>query len=305
MENLLGSHRKAVEDGWRHGTRGMVINIARGVKSASMSRYVSTAVLLFTTLALHPVAATGQGFPYELSTTLDLPLLGTAAGLFLSSAEYDPFDPSTDFEGLRRGDVNWFDRVAVGHFSEAARQYSHTSRNVLVAGVVALVAAESAWSEDFMTLAVMSAEVAGITMALNSRTKAWTERLRPYAYDDQMSPEARRRFAEDNGDVQESFYSGHTVMAFTAAMYGSTVVGDLYGWSDLTRKLRYGMLGVATTTAIGRVLGGQHYPSDVLVGAGVGMLVGWGVPYLHRKETRVSMIVAPTSLGLRLRVGPD
>jgi hypothetical protein len=271
-----------------------------------MNRYATTTFLLLTTLALHPVGATSQDFPYELSATLDLPLVGTAAGLFLSGAEYGPFDPATDFEGLRRSDVNWFDRVAVGHFSEEARQYSHSSRNVLVAGVVALVVAESDWSRDFMTLAVMSAEVAGITMALNSRTKAWTERLRPYAYDDQMSPEARRRFAEENGDVQESFYSGHTVMAFTAAMYGSTVVGDLYGWSDLTRKLRYGMLGVATTTAIGRVLGGQHYPSDVLVGAGVGMLVGWGVPYLHQKEsdTRISVIGGPTSLGLRLRVGP-
>lgn len=272
-----------------------------------MSRHVATAVLWLTILAVHPAAATSQGFPYELSATTDLALVGAATGLFLASAEYDPFDLATGFDGLRRDDVNGFDRIAVGQFSEAAREYSHNSRNALVVGVVALVAAESAWSQDFMTLAVMTAEVAGITMVLKTRTKAWAERLRPYAYDDQMSPEARRRFAEEKGDVQESFYSGHAVTAFTAAMYGSTVLGDLYGWSDVTRKIRYGMLGVASTTAIARVLGGQHYPSDVLVGAGVGMLVGWGVPYLHRKESdaRISMTGGPTSLGLRVRLGPE
>jgi hypothetical protein len=272
-----------------------------------MIRYLATAVLWVTTLAVHPATATSQDFPYELSTTTELALVGTATGLFLANAEYDPFDPATDFEGLRRDDVNWFDRVAVGRFSGAAREYSHNSRNVLVLGMAAVVASESAWSRDFMTLAIMSAEVAGLTIAFTSRTKAWTERLRPYAYDEQMSADARRRFAEDTGEIQESFYSGHTVIAFAAAMYSSTVVGDLYGWSDLTHRVRYGLLGVAATTAISRVLGGQHYPSDVLVGAGVGMLVGWGVPYLHRKdsETRISLIAGPTSLGLGFRVGPD
>ena len=160
-------------------------------------------------------------------------------------------------------------------------------------------------SREFGTLLAMTVETFALAGLLASRTKAITERLRPYAYDEGMDVERRRAFAASRGDVQESFFSGHVAAAFAAAMYTSTVLGDLHGWTGLTRTLRYGALGVAATTAAARVLGGQHYPSDVLVAAGVGALVGWGVPYLHRKrdERRLTLAVGPGSVELRWWMG--
>ena len=45
-----------------------------------------------------------------------------------------------------------------------------------------------------------------------------------------------------------------------------------------------GGYAVAATTATFRVVGDMHYASDVLTGALVGTLVGYGVPLLHYRH---------------------
>jgi len=50
-----------------------------------------------------------------------------------------------------------------------------------------------------------------------------------------------------------------------------------------------GFLGgvLAGTTSALRVEAGQHFPSDVLVGAGIGIVSGVAVPLLHRGEQQI------------------
>ena len=54
--------------------------------------------------------------------------------------------------------------------------------------------------------------------------------------------------------------------------------------------------------AWGRVEGGVHFPTDVLMGVPVGIAIGYLVPALHRKtaDSPLSVSVAPTSLRIRL-----
>jgi hypothetical protein len=70
-----------------------------------------------------------------------------------------------------------------------------------------------------------------------------------------------------DNSANNSFPSGHTSMAFMAA----TWLHKEYG---VTRSPVYSVLGYATATsiAIGRVLNNRHWMSDVLTGAGVGVL---------------------------------
>lgn len=83
-----------------------------------------------------------------------------------------------------------------------------------------------------------------------------------------------------------SFFSGHTADAFaiTVATYETL--------SRLHSRWRYVALGVglATSTFVGasRVLAGDHFPTDVLVGAGVGASIGWLVPALHSRHIAVT-----------------
>lgn len=60
-------------------------------------------------------------------------------------------------------------------------------------------------------------------------------------------------------------------------------------------------LALSTTVGIGRVLGGEHFPSDVVAGAAIGASVGWLVPELHRRRVNVAFGVADGARSVSLR----
>ena len=70
-----------------------------------------------------------------------------------------------------------------------------------------------------------------------------------------------------DGSTANSFPSGHTATAFVAA----TIMHKEYG---LTRSPWWSVLayGCATTTGIMRTLNNRHWISDILVGAGIGVI---------------------------------
>lgn len=70
-----------------------------------------------------------------------------------------------------------------------------------------------------------------------------------------------------DGSTRNSFPSGHTATAFMAA----TILHKEYG---LTRSSWYsvGAYAVATTTGVMRSLNNRHWISDILVGAGIGVI---------------------------------
>jgi hypothetical protein len=75
------------------------------------------------------------------------------------------------------------------------------------------------------------------------------------------------RDTRPDGTADNSFPSGHTATAFMAA----TILHKEYG---LTRSLWYSVGGYSVATGIGafRVMNNRHWVSDVLVGAGIGIL---------------------------------
>jgi len=75
------------------------------------------------------------------------------------------------------------------------------------------------------------------------------------------------RDTRPDGTADNSFPSGHTATAFMAA----TILHKEYG---LTRSLWYSVCGYSVATGIGafRVMNNRHWVSDVLVGAGIGIL---------------------------------
>ncbi|WP_211837275.1 phosphatase PAP2 family protein [Porphyromonas levii] len=64
---------------------------------------------------------------------------------------------------------------------------------------------------------------------------------------------------------QYSFPSGHTAFAFAGATILDAEYGSRYPW------LSAAGYGVATLTAVGRVLNNRHWATDVVTGAGVGI----------------------------------
>ena len=86
--------------------------------------------------------------------------------------------------------------------------------------------------------------------------------------------QARGRFFQSSVGPEGSFFSMHTTVAFAAA---SAIAGEYS--SPWTQIAAY---SGATAVGLTRVLGRQHFPSDVLVAATTGWLIGHYVVKHHR-----------------------
>ena len=105
----------------------------------------------------------------------------------------------------------------------------------------------------------------GVVVEQGMKLIFWRER----PYQDQ----GRGRFFQTSAGVDSSFPSSHTVLAWSAA---ALIAGEYDSpWAGV---LAYGgAAGVSFT----RLLGQQHFPSDVLVGSAAGWLIGHYI-YKHR-----------------------
>jgi undecaprenyl-diphosphatase len=72
-----------------------------------------------------------------------------------------------------------------------------------------------------------------------------------------------------------SFPSGHTLEAFAMA--------TAFAFTMCNRKIAIVIFSWAILVAYSRMLLGVHYPSDVLAGMVVGILIGWSVTQLTKK----------------------
>jgi len=147
--------------------------------------------------------------------------------------------------------------------------------------------------------ALIDLEAFAISGALQGVTNTLVSRERPYGPDCGSA-----QLPADSTDCAgpthyRSFFSGHATISFTGAalICMHHFENDLIGppWDALSCAGGY---AVAATTATFRIASDQHYASDVLSGALVGTLVGYGVPWLHYRHKREP--ATPNSLQLHL-----
>ena len=152
-------------------------------------------------------------------------------------------------------------RLIKYNFHSEIDNYTQFAPLVLTAGLhLAGVEGRSDWPR-LLASGVMSGAVMA---ALVNSIKYTTSELRP------------------DGSTRNSWPSGHTATAFMAA----TVLHKEYG---MTRSPWYSVGGyaVATATGVMRVLNNRHWVSDVLSGAGIGILsveLGYGICDLLFKD---------------------
>lgn len=188
----------------------------------------------------------------------------SAAGLPRGAPDCVPCDPA----GL------WgIDRGVLGHASAGAG----TASDVLVLGVMggaALAVIAGVPSAQRDGNAVVFGETIAAAYAATGWLKVALGRERPVLYT------ADAPAAADDPDSQRSLPSGHTAAAFGAAVSYLVVSGR----QQLPHRTRNAVLlfgGAATVGAL-RVAAGRHFPTDVLAGAGIGALIGWLIPTVHR-----------------------
>jgi membrane-associated phospholipid phosphatase len=153
-------------------------------------------------------------------------------------------------------------------------------------------------------LAMMDIEAFTFDAALNGLVAGFTSRERPYR-DKCAAPDERDSNCTGNRRYR-SFFSGHTSTSFTAAglICSQHAHIPLYGGGTADTLACAASFTVATAVGALRVVSDQHFVTDVLTGAAIGTLTGFGLPwFLHFRGTRREVGRAP-STGVSMRLVP-
>ncbi|HEV2485539.1 MAG TPA: phosphatase PAP2 family protein [Terracidiphilus sp.] len=194
---------------------------------------------------------------------------------------------------LRAGDLEWFlplaaatgaaiatDRSAMTHVVSKDPGFNQKNidvSNALIGGFIAAPVALFGYGH-FRQIpraheaGILSAEamIDGVVVEQGMKLMFWRERP--------DVDSARGKFFQTGAGIDSSFPSSHSVVAWSAA----AVLAGEYP-SRLSQLLIYsGAAGVSLT----RVMGQQHFPSDVVVGSAAGWLVGH---YVFRKHHKLSL----------------
>lgn len=184
-------------------------------------------------------------------------------------------------------DLTWLDRVSVGKQSREWGIFGDVALGASLAAPVIYLALESValpttqpWNDWANDLLVVS-EAMALTSAVQVAMKFGFRRPRPVRYQDVEVPLS-------TFDQELSFPSGHVSLVAAATSGLTTTIFLRHPES----KVRFVVLGAALTlttlTAVSRVESGQHFPTDVMIGAVVGGFAGFAVPWIHRKKLPVT-----------------
>lgn len=170
------------------------------------------------------------------------------------------------------------------------------------------------WGHDAgkvaLQMALMNIEAIAFNSGINGLVSGVASRERPYR---NMCRGERAEALRDcrSSKRYRSFYSGHTSVTFTVA--GLTCMHHahlpLYGGGIADTLVCIGAFGLAASTGTLRIVGDQHWGSDVLTGAVMGTLSGTLVPYFLHYRTgdlpdvepdAISFSILPTPTGVHM-----
>jgi undecaprenyl-diphosphatase len=219
--------------------------------------------------------------PYRLDPTIDGILLGAAIGLDLVDlyldkvAKVKPLE--FDASALDLSKVNSFDRLIMNPYSKEF-DYVGTGLEIVTLLTPALLLATP--DEEWLTIGAMYAETLLMAYGLKELGKICVNRPRPFMYFADYPQEK-----VDDGDWNASFPSGHTTLAFAGAAFTTYVFCTYLPDSNMKIPVIASSYVLALGTAACRLASGNHFLSDVIVGAALGTLSGLLVPWVHTLNT--------------------
>jgi membrane-associated phospholipid phosphatase len=236
--------------------------------------------IFFTSILFFSWQSSGYSqSPYKLDLAKESIFFGASLGMgVLTFPLNDDIEPLMidEINNLNRNDVNKFDSGALYNYSETEGNIS----NILLYTSIlspALLAFSDDTRNDFSPVITMYVETLLLSAAIPFVTKGITQRVRPFAYNDNAPLSIKQ-----TKDAKRSFFSGHTTVSFAMAVFLSTVYSDYYPDSDWKPVVWAGSLALATTVGVLRYSSGSHFPTDIITGALVGSAIGYFIPFMHR-----------------------
>lgn len=216
--------------------------------------------------SLNPV---NEGIQLGLGAVLSGSALVCDKFVDIKKNEYNP-------EDWEKSDIAVMDQLFMRPYSKPL--------HIVGTGTMALAMATPAIfaimpGSEWLTIGVMYAETLLIANGIKEWTKLLVYRARPYMYFDDYPQDKL-----EDGDWNCSFPSGHTTFAFAGAAFTTMVFCQSFPASKWKYVVAGASFGMAVLTGAFRMASGNHFFTDVLVGAVIGSAVGFAVPYMHTKS---------------------
>lgn len=241
---------------------------------------------LLLSLAVASATTTPPAEPapaYTLRLEVDVPVLVVAGMVSFGWILRDELaPPGCAPAACDRADVFALDRFAAGRFDPGFRAASDIGVATTY-GLAALTLVLDEGLENGLRDAVVVAQAILLSNAVGATSALASRRPRPLAYGSSAPIEERLR-----GNSALSFFSGHTAGSFAAAVAMHQTLRRLHPGSAFPYVVLGVGLAAASFIGVSRVLAGDHFPTDVIAGAAVGVSLGLLVPALHDAPVQLS-----------------
>lgn len=268
-----------------------------------MTNVPSTLIRSFLILLLLALPVAPQTV-YKSDTAGDLLLSGGGIALLSLGHHLEhrvmPLTPQ-EIAQLSPDQLNRFDRLATRQWSPQADRVSDWLQFGSIAAPLALYGSENVRREAGR-FSLLYLQTLLINNAFTRVFKGLFRRTRPYVYRSDVTLEEKI-----TREARLSFYSGHTSTAFSMLVFGAKAYREFHPGSARESYIWGATLSVASVVGILRVMAGRHFPSDVLVGALAGSLIGYGIPALHKIDRpkdlgQIDDLPGIFRIGFRIRV---
>ena len=247
-------------------------------------------------------------------TTAAISLIGTATNLWaipniihnkrgLSDLELDALQD-------QKKALNSFDRWALdlnpGNRDAFYKASDFTLPAFVAASGISLLF-DKKIKKDWVNVLLMYYEMHAITFNLYNFSffgPNFQNRIRPFSYYNYFPREERK-----TGNQRNSMYSGHTANTAAATFFAVKVYSDYHPEIGKKKYLFYALASVPPLLeGYLRVKALAHFPSDNLIGFGIGAAMGIIIPELHRinyRNIQVGINTSSTTPELALRWTPE
>jgi membrane-associated phospholipid phosphatase len=214
-----------------------------------------------------------------------------------------------EIQALNRGIINSIDSWALRQDPSNFNSFANYSDYTVAATVVipTLLLFDKQIRKDWSDVLLMYVD----TMSITPNIYEWSflgptfqNRIRPLAYYDQLTYDQRK-----SGNNRNSFYSGHVAVVSASTFFLVKVYSDYHPEIGDNKYLLYGAATIPPLIlGYFRVRALQHFPSDIMVGIGVGAFCGILIPELHRfqdKTISVDLYSSSEATGITLKWQPS
>lgn len=230
--------------------------------------------------------------PYNIKPAIDIPVtIGTGA-LSLVGFKFilikKPALDSSYAASLHPGMISRFNRGATRTYSASAGRNSDIAlfSSFALPGLLML---DKNIRSDAGKIGLLYLQTMGTMAVAYTWGVGLIYKNRPYIYNPDVPIEKKLRKR-----TTDSFFGGHPAAAAAATFFAAKVYHDYHPESKF-KNVIWGA-AIIPPIAVGyyRYKNGQHFPTDIIAGIPIGILIGIGIPELHRHR-KISKKISATA----------